>query len=1015
MKKSLSLFFGFLLLFYGCKGNSTLENTVDDVSLEKLVLGNISILDKMDENLFYNYPEEVEKYSISLEVKPKNQNAVNVFITTNNEETIGSIPYYSCMLAEGTNEIKIVSSSKRDSANTKTYTIKITKKATSEPNETSSKLRVLKADGVDIIDLLNDKNVATLDDVARTKDKLSLYILPYNSSATIEVSNGDQKIERVNDNTRNVSLDFGQNNIRVVINSNSEGEKLHIIKVYREEDLSLKSFNVDGVEYCDVSTGKVGENIIRFAKEKTLAIVKIEAKVNYATITLKCNEKEIKFENGSYKVPIEHGRNAVEVIVHGKDGIRSKSQKLTFLRPFPSIVKGELLTLKADDKDVLHSLSKDNSVTLPSCNNDKATLKVEAKASEGVSLKVLNNGNEVSGDGVYNVSLNEGNNKIEVQLYKDSNLLDTYLIFITRFPAQDVPNSPSAEEVQISIVLSDGVNGSPVDGSYINILKTKDASLVKRVLVRNGKAKVNLAKNNFYDFKVEGRNNDYSQTRYAASDVISYYVDEKVKVVPIAQYPLQRVTRPAEAPIMEGFWFDGLNVKAGEETSTEQMKDVNIKVVTASPIEALSWNSPLPMLSLGFVPTDDMNKDVFRAVRSGIQSKNAGGKYESSWRWPSLYGHDLIKGDAFDVVIVLYDVANNRLEYHARFKTPNTITEDSSVTVSDFNMRFESYPTQSRIFSVGEDALTKNSSHYSNLLYFKVQRGTDHVSCIGFDIYRKCVEDGEDFRCVKHFVYENSKASSVGNTTSSYHILRDNDGELESEKTYQYKIVAFTTDDKKSVLDSSPMIQLKVPKSTSLLLEYPVNVGITKNEAKNMSYKFRLSNPKILETAKEIRLGFLISDRQGIVYYASKFKYVFDDSNGEDEIYFAVLKDAQTYDGYYIGTKYSKKRTDVTTKSVQDLIKIDKTTGVIELTKDFTSITSVSLTRIKDLIPYSEGNAYYWDILDWGTSTYTDRDDIACKIVSKESNGVTIISCTSDSENGNNAWNGRAEFNVKFD
>ena len=180
-----------------------------------------------------------------------------------------------------------------------------------------------------------------------------------------------------------------------------------------------------------------------------------------------------------------------------------------------------------------------------------------------------------------------------------------------------------------------------------------------------------------------------------------------------------------------------------------------------------------------------------------------------------------------------------------------------------------------------------------------------------------------------------------------------------------------------------------------------------------MSYKFRLSNPKILETAKEIKLGFLISDRSGLVHYASKFKYVFDDSNGKDEIYFATLQDADKYQGYYYGTKYSIKRNKITSKSVENLIKIDKATGTIKLTKDFTSLSQASLVDSKR-ISYTKGTAFYWDILDWGVSEYSDFDDLPVKIISKKENGVTIISITNDERNGNNAWNGRAEFSIKF-
>ena len=98
---------------------------------------------------------------------------------------------------------------------------------------------------------------------------------------------------------------------------------------------------------------------------------------------------------------------------------------------------------------------------------------------------------------------------------------------------------------------------------------------------------------------------------------------------------------------------------------------------------------------------------------------------------------------------------------------------------------------------------------------------------------------------------------------------------------------------------------------------------------------------------------------------------------------------------------------------MENLIKIDKTTGTIKLTKSFTSLTQASLVQSKS-ISYTRGTAYYWDILDWGVKVSTSFDDLATKIVSKKKDGVTIISITNDELNGNNALNGRAEFSIKF-
>ena len=290
--------------------------------------------------------------------------------------------------------------------------------------------------------------MAKLPDVAETKDKVQLYVLPYNASAEIEVTNAEASVSRINTNTYDVSLAFGLNDICVIISSDAEGDKLHIIKIYREEDLNLRSFNVDGIEYCE--NGRIKQNTIRFEAEKTEAKVSVQAKLDDATVVLKHNGNEVVAKNGFYKVVLELGGNGIEVIVKGKGGARSKSHTVTFMRHSPSSGNGKLLILRADGEDLLHRLLKDNIVVLTPCNNDKTSLKVEARAKAGITIKVLVNDAVASGDGIYNVSLKEGLNKIAVQLDSGSSQVDLYSIFITRYPRQEEPNAPTSEEVQVS-------------------------------------------------------------------------------------------------------------------------------------------------------------------------------------------------------------------------------------------------------------------------------------------------------------------------------------------------------------------------------------------------------------------------------------------------------------------------------------------------------------------------------------------------------------------------------------
>ena len=199
-------------------------------------------------------------------------------------------------------------------------------------------------------------------------------------------------------------------------------------------------------------------------------------------------------------------------------------------------------------------------------------------------------------------------------------------------------------------------------------------------------------------------------------------------------------------------------------------------------------------------------------------------------------------------------------------------------------------------------------------------------------------------------------------------------------------------------------------------MEYPVKQAITETEAKNINYVFKFSNPNILKDATEIRLGFLISERAGKVLHGSKFKYVFKDPSnaGKPEIYFARRSDAVVRNNYYYHTNYSMKRSNVTNKTVEELIDVDQEKGIVTIKSDFFTLAPINIVG-QSTVTYKKGMAYYWDIVDYGIEPNVDYDDRPCRILHEPSNNVKIISSVNDERNGNNAWNGRAEFNVRFD
>jgi len=871
-------------------------------------------------------------------------------------------------------------------------------------------LSELKIDGDSILEKMDQNLHYDAGDV----EKYSIAITAKSKSATATIKIFTDYAEATGsapDFTFN--LCEGESTIKILCASskNPQNKKEYTLKVKKvpsnasdEESSKIKELKVDG---RDVLSKMDAYNVATLA-----SLPKHIEKVSVYVLPHNSNA-QIKISNGSEKVD-ERGGNVYDVFLsYGDNAIKVdiKSEKEGIKQHTINIRREEdvsLVSFMLEDIEYYDEGEEDIKNKSIVFSNDKTQVKLKVKAkleNTQINVKLQNASVQKEGD-AYTLPLQEGENVVEVEL-KLSDIVKTYSCVLSR----ESNIIPSDNEILVEVNVSDSVNGSHVEGTYLNVYKTEDnVTLIKRTMVVHGKVRLALVKNTFYDFKLEGGISKVNDVHYAASDIISYYVDDAHNVIPMVQPILSYITRPSIAPKVTEFKFDKQVIKEGSETTIDKINNIYIKLETASTIEDnedMSYAAPKPMLGVGFVPTKLEDRgNVLYATKSMAPKKNAKGTYDSKWNFfPKT---KLPKDKTFDIVAVVYDIANNRVEYHARFKTGGNIEEKDDILISDLSMDFVRYSTGLSTFSVGQDEQTGNPTHYNAALYFRCKKGGMDVLCIGFDIYRKCTSDGEnDFKVVKHFLYDVPKRSSADKP----HAVYDNDGLLEDEKTYVYKLVAYIDDNKKGMLSKSPEVELTVPKSTSIILDYPCDISISQSKAKNLGYVFNL-NPKVLKDAKEMKLGFIISNRFGKVYNASKFKYVFKDKDDKPELYFAVKGDVQGGYGYYFGTKYSKKRSDLTSKKVEELIKVDMDTGKVTITKDLLSINKINIASSPTKIPYNVGDTYYWDIVDWGVAETSPYDDAPVTIITEKKN-CTIINMCNDSATGSNAWNGKAEFSVK--
>lgn len=1018
--KRLLLLLTLTVFLFGCKGRGGPQQIKGDDILERLTCEDQSLLEKMDKNLNCNFGE-TKKFSVSLTVKPRNEDAFSVSVETFGHSTaVGQVPNFTAYLAKGNNTVRIVCTSKKDPTYKREYRIRIVQSSAGVSEKEGSKLKVLKFDDQDMIALrrVNSRNVCELPDVDINKAEANLLVEAHNPSASIKVSNGSNTIEKGATGTHKVPLMPGPNEIHIVVTSDKEVDVLYAIKLYRTEDLGLKSFKIEDVEYANA--GRISTPSLKFATEKVK--VSVSPNTEGLSIILKHNGTKMEARDGVYTLDLVPSNNGVEVVIEGIGAARSKSHKITLIRLSQESPNAGFIKLNADGTDILPLISTEKATVLPSCDHGKGSLTLEMLTTPAYIPKVMCKGQEVQGtNGSYVISLEDGLNTLTISLNKDGIAEYTYTVYITRHPDAPALQAPATDEVTVTFLVSDGVNGSGVDGSYLNVYTSKDGVLKNAtpILIRNGKAMVNLKKDEYYEFRIAGQTEEHSPIRYAASNVSSYYLQESTKIVPIIQRPLQRITKSAEAPELTELKFDQDVLNVAQEKEVTEMQDFTATVKTSSHIEKLKLYraSPAPMLGVGFVPTKAEEKNnlyVFTADNISENTKGSDGKYTSSWKWDTK-DVLLTKEEYVDVVLVFYDIASNRLERHVRLKNTTTaaIPDDGEISISEMKLDFTRYPTQSLIYSVDKDEGTGTGGHYTAEISFYVKKGEEYVICKAFDLYRKCLDDAtSDFTVVKHIVNKQLIQGQEG----APHKIYESDGSLEDGKTYEYKVVSYTNDGTKSVLNSAPSLKVKVPKSTTLFLQYPVFDSIALSEAENLGFTFKFSNPDLLQDAKEIKMGLMIAERTGTYIYGSKFKYVFADSqsNGNPELYFATKLDAKLDGQVYLGTGYSKKASNFTNKSLQDLITVDKESGTVKIKKDFLLIDSVNMPQQGKSVTYKKGVAYHWDVLDWGLAGTTDFNK-PCQIVMNSDPNVTVSVCVNDGNNGANAWNGRAEFTVKWD
>lgn len=433
-------------------------------------------------------------------------------------------------------------------------------------------------------------------------------------------------------------------------------------------------------------------------------------------------------------------------------------------------------------------------------------------------------------------------------------------------------------------------------------------------------------------------------------------------------------------------------------------------------IEPVSWGPDGAYVAFDTLPFSFSYKiDMSEYKPNGqISMEDNAVQQQDRMRWDFPSG-------VYDLILVAYDVAGNRLERHqlvsiegARMMDgvdPGSESKDDlrRIKFENFRVSVLRWPTKFNIFEhesyfenlfgmpwteyippEGQGEIVKTPSTCLVLARGFMSDDLNVTDISGVNLYRRCVEDGGDFVRV---------GSSVPIKKMGLFGVFDTDFTLEVGKTYQYKIEAFI--DEGCSVEGEYVAEIKVPPSFSYFLDnikvegqgggikdgtvykynankIDKNIPLLKTKKYDSStpdkdktrikidYSARLSTAELWDkdNADEISFGITLFNRKNDIIFASKCIVVFDD-NGDEELFFFIPTS-----GIYMSFTELIRRGVLPNKAqIEDYVKFNKHERLLTIKDAYLRIPLLNwgvLYSGNAEFEYEAGNTYYWDIVSFG-------------------------------------------------
>ncbi|WP_024469080.1 dentilisin complex subunit PrcA [Treponema pedis] len=575
--------------------------------------------------------------------------------------------------------------------------------------------------------------------------------------------------------------------------------------------------------------------------------------------------------------------------------------------------------------------------------------------------------------------------------------------------------------VSVEVLVADSVSGSAVDGTELKVFYSKTKSLAAQVDIKNGKGYVNLIPNQTYDFELLGK-----KGVRAGSVIYDYFIGGGQSLT-MLQFQHGQITRGIETPKITA-------VKADSETGADITENTEIDgkinkiyvefTSSVGAVEEVAWNGYGAKLSIGGSPGSSTG--ISGEYTPDTVSDNI---FISKYKF-DIRDVKLPDGET-ELVIVGYDVANNRVEKHipvrfkkgfnanplanAQFKNPFIIVERVPFSNNTFSangdIQIETLKTASDFTAPAVlDPYNGESSSYRAIVVFDIvdkTSGKTKIPISGFDLYRRDMGSIGEFKFVSRTLYDKPKVETGAGW--GLHQGFDNSSELKENGEYEYKIKAFN----EAGTIESPVMAGKLMEAFTYTLETPINrKEIPLSLAADIAYSCKISNPGLLteQAADWCDLGLLILDGQGQPLFGSKLRYVFDSGDGTPDILVDTAEGTPKPVRRSYKQHLKSKLQSLGINNLEDIVKLDAGSGIITFTHKFMKIPYFNVAA-SGAMEYKAGVNYQWDIQDWGESPYRLTDDRALRIV-KMYGGAQSRTMGNNSPSGSNAVNGRFTFTV---